>query len=85
MTAAILAAAAAVSGIVVLTAMKKSGRFFKSLLLSAAYGIASLLAVNAAGVFTGVRLHVNALTLLSGVVFGAPGILWHLAARVLLR
>ena len=85
MLGALLAATGILSCIPVLAVMKKSGKFFKTLLLSAAQGVVSLLAVNAAGRFTGVLLHVNALTLASGVLFGSAGTLWHLIARVLLR
>ncbi len=68
----------------VLISMKKSGHFFKSLTMSAVQGVVSLLAVNAAGIFTGVSLNVNALTLASAVFFGIPGIIFHLIAKVII-
>ena len=45
-----------VCALTVLIYMKKSGRFIKSLLVSAVQGFAALLAVNAAGTMTGVTL-----------------------------
>ena len=81
----LLAVFAAVCAFAVLAAMKKSGHFVKSLLLSSAQGIGSLLAVNASGILTGVTVNVNALSLASGVIFGTPGIIFHLIASVIIR
>lgn len=81
----IICAAGAVCALAVLASMKKSGHFIKSLFLSAVEGMAALFAVNAAGAFTGVALSVNRLTLLSGVIFGVPGIAAHLIAQIILR
>lgn len=81
----LLAVFAAVSAIAVLIAMKKSGHFIKSLIISSAQGIASLLAVNASGLLTGVTVHINALSLASGVIFGIPGIIFHLIASLIIK
>lgn len=81
----ILAAFAAVFVFIVLLSMKKSGHFFKSLTLSAVMGTASLLAVNASGVLTGVSVNVNALSIASGIVFGTPGIIFHLIASLIIK
>ena len=68
----------------VLIYMKKSGRFIKSLLVSAVQGFAALLAVNAAGTMTGVTLPLNAITLGSSAVFGTPGVIMNLIAQIVL-
>lgn len=68
----------------VLIYMKKSGRFIKSLLVSAVQGFAALLAVNAAGTMTGVTLPLNAITLGSSAVFGTPGVIMNLIAQIIL-
>ena len=71
--------------LIVLSSMKKSGRFFASLFLSALEGTAALFAVNAAGTFTGVTLSVNWLTLSTGAVFGVPGVAAHLILQLFVR
>ena len=81
----IICTASILCAIIVLAAMKRSGRFFAALFLSATEGIAALFAVNAAGAFTGVTLCVNRLTLASGVIFGVPGIAAHLIAQTIMR
>lgn len=73
-----------VCALTVLIYMKKSGRFIKSLLVSAVQGFAALLAVNAAGTMTGVTLPLNALTLGSSAVFGTPGVIMNLIAQIIL-
>ena len=76
--------ALAVCALTVLIYMKKSGRFIKSLLVSAVQGFAALLAVNAAGTMTGVTLPLNAITLGSSAVFGTPGVIMNLIAQIIL-
>ena len=73
-----------VCALTVLIYMKKSGRFIKSLLVSAVQGFAALLAVNAAGTMTGVTLPLNAMTLGSSAVFGTPGVIMNLIAQIIL-
>ena len=73
-----------VCALTVLIYMKKSGRFIKSLFVSAVQGFAALLAVNAAGTMTGVTLPLNALTLGSSAVFGTPGVIMNLIAQIIL-
>lgn len=73
-----------VCALTVLIYMKKSGRFIKSLLVSAVQGFAALLAVNAAGTMTGVTLPLNAITLGSSAVFGTPGVIMNLIAQIVL-
>ena len=85
MTFYILAVFAAICALAVIIAMKKSGHFFKSLIISAVQGTAALLAVNASGVMTGVTVPVNALSISSGVIFGIPGTIFHIIAKVIIR
>ena len=73
-----------VCALTVLIYMKKSGRFIKSLLVSAVQGFAALLAVNAAGTMTGVTLPLNAITLGISAVFGTPGVIMNLIAQIIL-
>ena len=73
-----------VCALTVLIYMKKSGRFIKSLFVSAVQGFAALLAVNAAGTMTGVTLPLNAITLGSSAVFGTPGVIMNLIAQIVL-
>lgn len=80
----IVVGALIVSALISFVIMKKSGHFTKSLLFTAVQGLSALLAVNAAGIITGVTLSVNALTLGSGIVFGTPGIIMNLIAEIIL-
>ena len=73
-----------VCALTVLIYMKKSGRFIKSLIVSAVQGFAALLAVNAAGMMTGVTRPLNAITLGSSAVFGTPGVIMNLIAQIIL-
>lgn len=77
------AAAAAVT-LAVLLALIKGGKPVRGLLSSAAGGLFSLLAVDIAGVFTGVTLGVNPLTLGAGTVLGAPGVITLLVLKAVL-
>lgn len=81
----IIAAAGAVCALCVLSSMRKSEHFIKYLFLSSVEGIAALFAVNAAGTFTGVTLSVNPLTLISGAVFGVPGVAAHIVIQIIAK
>ena len=70
----ILAALAAAALVVVIAAFRQ-GRGIRTLLRSAAGGVASLLAVAAVGHFTVYTLAVNAYSLLCAAVLGVPGVL----------
>ena len=80
----VIIVALAFCALTVLIYMKKSGRFIKSLFVSAVQGFAALLAVNAAGTMTGVTLPLNVLTLGSSAVFGTPGVIMNLIAQIIL-
>ncbi len=54
--------------------MLKTGRFAKAAFLTCLQGVASLFAVNAVGLLTGVTVAVNWYTLGTGAVLGTPGI-----------
>ncbi len=69
---AVIAAVCAAFLIPIVT-MLKSGRPFKSLFFSAFQGLASMLAVNALGLLTGVTLAVNWYTIVACVCLGIPG------------
>lgn len=60
----------------------KSGRFFKTLLLSALLGLTAFTAVNISSHYTGVALSVNAWTLGTSAVLGLPGVLGMLILRM---
>ncbi len=81
----ILAVFAVIFSAAALISMKKSGHFIRSLLLSAVQGTASLLAVNAAAIFTGVNVNVNAFSVASGVLFGTPGVIFHIIAPLIIK
>lgn len=67
-----LIAAVIIVMLVPIIAMFKRGNFVKSLFISAFQGLASLLAVNALGLLTGVTLAVNWYTVLACVCLGLP-------------
>ncbi len=52
--------------------MIKKGSFLKSLFISAFQGLASLLAVNALGLLTGITLAINWYTVAASVCLGIP-------------
>lgn len=60
----------------------KSGRAFKTLLLSAVSGLAAMTAVNLLSHFTGVNIAVNLYTTLSSAALGIPGVLGLLTIRM---
>lgn len=65
-------AAAVIMLLIPLCVMIKKGRFFKSLFVSAFQGCASLLAVKALGLLTGVALPLNGFTTAAAVILGIP-------------
>ena len=77
------AVAAAVT-LAVLITLFKSGKPLRNALSSAAGGVLSILAVDALGMFTGVTLALNPLTLGTGAVLGVPGVITLLTLKALL-
>ena len=73
MTALIIAIA--ISTLIVLTALLKSGHFFSYLILSALSGVGSLFAVNLLSSLTGVCIALNYITLSVSSVFGISGVI----------
>lgn len=67
-----LYSAIAVILLIPLIAMFKKGSFVKNLFVSAFQGIASLLAVNALGLMTGVTIALNAYTAAAAAILGLP-------------
>ncbi len=68
---------------VILFAMYKTHRFFRSLFLSALQGTVSLFAVNFIGEFIGVHIAFNWFSLLAGAVGGLPGIIFLLISDIM--
>lgn len=66
---------AAVSGIVLLTALIKSGKPVRSLLGSAVQGWCALAAVNVVGMFSGVSIGLNTFSLVVSGTLGIPGVI----------
>lgn len=64
--------------------MLKKGSFLKSLFISAFQGLASLLAVNALGLLTGVTLAVNQYTILAAVCLGIPASISMLVLNIIM-
>lgn len=60
----------------------KSGRTLKTLLLFAASGLLSFVAVNLTSGFTGVSIAVNLYTTLTSAFFGVPGVFGLLVLRI---
>ena len=85
MESAWFAAVPIAAGVALLICMRKSGRFFKTLLYSMFQGAAALFAVNALTGFTGVSLAVNGVTLAVGGLGGLPGVILLLSAQAMLR
>lgn len=71
-----------VYAVVLLYFCYKSGKFLKTLLLSAVSGIAAMAVVNLLSRFTGVSLPVNPYTAVSSGVLGIPGVLGLLTVRL---
>lgn len=72
------------SGIIILFAMLKSKRFFRSLLLSAAQGICALFAVNLFSSLTGVSVAVNPVTAAVSALGGTPAVILLLVSKLML-
>lgn len=64
--------------------MLKKGRFFKCLFISAFQGLASLLAVNALGLLTGVTVAINWYTVAASVCLGIPACISMLILNIIL-
>lgn len=64
--------------------MLKKGHFFKSLFISAFQGLASLLAVNALGLLTGVTVAINWYTVAASVCLGIPACISMLVLNLIL-
>ena len=60
----------------------KSGKFFKTLLVSTLSGTAVMIAVDLLSAFTGVSLPLNPYTAVGGALFGVPGVLGLLTLRL---
>lgn len=60
----------------------KSGKPFKTLLLSSLSGLAVMVIINLLSRFTGVDLAVNAWTVSGSMTFGIPGVLGLLILRM---
>ncbi len=73
MSAVLICAVLALALLAVLIAFLRSGRFFGALFSSAVQGAVSLLAVNVAGMLTGVTVAVNPVTLTAVSLLGIPG------------
>ena len=73
MSAVLICAVLALALLAVLIAFLRSGRFFGALFSSAVQGAVSLLAVNVAGMLTGVTVAVNPVTLTAVALLGVPG------------
>lgn len=81
---ALWAAAAAVS-LAVFIALVKGGRPIRGAVSSCLQGFGALLAVDVAGIFTGVSVGVNALTAFCCGVLGVPGVITLLILRTIFR
>ena len=66
-------------------ALVKGGKPLRTALSSALGGIAALLAVDAAGIFTGVSLGINPFTGGCCLVLGAPGVVGLLLLKTVFR
>lgn len=73
MSAVLVCAVLVLALLAVLIAFLRSGRFFGALFSSAVQGAVSLLAVNVAGMLTGVTVAVNPVTLTAVSLLGIPG------------
>ena len=80
---ALIAAVCLVMVIPIITMIKK-GSFLKSLLISAFQGLASLLAVNALGLLTGITVAINWYTVAASVCLGIPACISMLILDIIL-
>ena len=70
-------------GIAVIAALFKSKRPVRSLAGSGVQGLCALAAVNIAGVFTGISLGLNTVSLVSCAVLGIPGVISLLILKMI--
>ena len=75
----------ALAVLAVLIAFVRSGRFFGAAIGSAVQGVVSLLAVNVAGMLTGVTVAVNPVTLCTVSLLGVPGTIGLLLLNTIFR
>lgn len=80
-----LYSAVAIILLIPLITMLKNGSFIKNLFISAFQGIASLLAVNALGLLTGVTIALNAYTATATAILGLPACISFLILDVILK
>ena len=78
-------AVAATVTLFVFIALVKGGRPVRRALSSGLQGFGALLAVNVAGIFTGVSVGVNALTAAACLLLGAPGVVALLLLKAVFR
>lgn len=76
---------AAAAALAVFVALVRGGRPVSRALSGAVQGLAALLAVDVAGIFTGVSLSVNALTAGTCAVLGVPGVVTLLILKTIFR
>lgn len=82
----LIAAIAVVAGIpalVSLVTVVRSGKPLRFLLATFAEGVCAIAAVNVAGIFTGISLGFNWLTLTGSAVFGVPWVITLLILRLI--
>ena len=80
---ALIASVCLVMVIPIITMIKK-GSFLKGLFISAFQGLASLLAVNALGLLTGITLAINWYTVAASVCLGIPACISMLILDIIL-
>ena len=80
---ALIAAVCLVMVIPIITMIKK-GSFLNSLFISAFQGLASLLAVNALGLLTGITVAINWYTVAASVCLGIPACISMLILDIIL-
>ena len=85
MSAVLIYAVLAIAALIVLAAFVRSGRFLGAVFSSVLQGIVSLLAVNVAGMFTGVTVAVNPVTLCTVSLLGVPGTIGLLLLDTIFR
>ena len=76
---------AAALALAVFIALVKGGRPVRTALSNGVQGFAALLAVNVAGIFTGVSLSLNALTAFCCGVLGIPGVITLLVLKTIFQ
>lgn len=79
----VLWAVAAALSLAVFIALVRGGRPVRTALSSGLQGFGALLAVNVAGIFTGVSMGVNALTLACCGALGIPGVVTLLLLKTI--